>query len=263
MHEEGALLAASVIASLNGPLLSTLLRFVREWGTQARHGFLAQRILFIILKTIPQKTLVRNLAEEKFNSKGGRGGGGSILKMLPGIGAARYISKPGALDEEADLAPVAVSVSSMDTNSGVVGALLDAESRRLTDEEKAAEISAAAAAELRGLISSLLPYSERHLERLDRLLISTHSVDYTLHSMQALIPDQNGYNNEEDMDLALVGRGTSLRMRSTQRFDNDDDDDDNDNNVEDDTSEAWVFIKKDQSKEKIEKKTRRVSKISK
>jgi WD40 repeat protein len=265
MHEEGALLAASVIASLNGPLLSTLLRFVREWGTQARHGFLAQRILFIILKTIPQKILVRKLAEEKYNSKGGRGGGGggSILKMLPGIGAARYISKPGALDEEADLAPVAVSVSSMDTNSGVVGALLDAESRRLTDEEKAAEISAAAAAELRGLISSLLPYSERHLERLDRLLISTHSVDYTLHSMQALIPDQNGYNNEEDMDLALVGRGTSLRMRSTQRFDNDDDDDDNDNNVEDDTSEAWVFIKKDQSKEKIEKKTRRVSKISK
>jgi U3 small nucleolar RNA-associated protein 13 len=252
MHEAGAKIAASVISLLSGALLSTLLRFVREWGTQARHGFLAQRVLFIILKTIPQKDLVRKLAEEKF-IRSSRGTGASTLKMLPGIGAARFISKPGALDEEADLAPIAVPVSSIDTNSGVVGALLESESKRLTSEEKEAEISSAAASELRGLISSLLPYSERHLERLDRLLISTHSVDHTLHSMQALIPSQMD-EDENDKNLAYIGRGTTLRARSLQEQADDDDDDEEDEETTSPTrwiAKAAVVEKKASSKKKL------------
>jgi len=258
MHEGGAKLAASVISSLNGALLSTLLRFVREWGTQARHGLLAQRVLFIILKTIPQKMLVRKLADEK-HSRSSRGGGASTLKMLPGIGAARYVSKPGALDEEADLAPIAVPVSSIDTNSGVVGALLDSESKRLTSEERAAEISSAAAAELRGLISSLLPYSERHLERLDRLLISTHSVDHTLHSMQALIPNQTGNReDEDDRNLSLIGRGTTLRARSLQKLTNDDDDEEEEED-EVEVSSRWVVKEKNESPKVLTTETEKKS----
>ena len=131
--------------------------------------------------------------------------------------------------------------------------MLESESKRLTSEEKEAEISSAAASELRGLISSLLPYSERHLERLDRLLISTHSVDHTLHSMQALIPSQMD-EDENDKNLSYIGRGTTLRARSLQEQADDDDDDEEDEETTSPTrwiATAAVVEKKASSKKKL------------
>ena len=54
---------------------------------------------------------------------------------------------------------------------------------------------------------SLLPYSERHFQRLDRLLQSSYLVEYTLASMQMLLSsDPNGAT------VARSGRGKSLDM---------------------------------------------------
>eukprot|EP00965_Chrysotila_dentata_P079967 2637611-Pleurochrysis_carterae.AAC.4 len=38
------------------------------------------------------------------------------------------------------------------------------------------------------LLEALLPYSQRHFERLDRLLLSSHFVTYTLTAMRMLLP---------------------------------------------------------------------------
>ena len=57
------------------------------------------------------------------------------------------------------------------------------------------------------LVWSLLPYSERHFQRLDRLLQSSYLVEYTLVSVQMLLsPDPNG------AAVACSGRGKTLDM---------------------------------------------------
>ncbi|OMJ30272.1 Transducin beta-like protein 3 [Smittium culicis] len=43
---------------------------------------------------------------------------------------------------------------------------------------------------VREIVSSLIPYSERHLNRLDRMLTDTYILDYALHSLESyLVPD--------------------------------------------------------------------------
>jgi hypothetical protein len=79
------------------------------------------------------------------------------------------------------------------------------------------------------------------------LLISTHSVDHTLHSMQALIPNQTGNReDEDDRNLSLIGRGTTLRARSLQKLTNDDDDEEEEED-EVEVSSRWVVKEKNES----------------
>lgn len=47
----------------------------------------------------------------------------------------------------------------------------------------------------------MLPYAERHYQRLDRMLTDSYIIDYTLHAMDLLNPiNENGNENDEDSD---------------------------------------------------------------
>jgi len=78
-------------------------------------------------------------------------------------------------------------------------------------------------------------------------------VDHTLHSMQALIPSQMD-EEENDKNLAYIGRGTTLRARSLQEQADDDDDDEEDEETTSPTrwiAKAAVVEKKASSKKKL------------
>ena len=192
--QRGEELLATILRSKLPPhLLGRLLSYVREWNTQSRHGMLAQRLLHLLLRHLPRSKLLSALVALREEQ--------GATKMLPGVGAVRIKQH-----------------SASGADSG---------------DDKAAAAASAAQAELRSLVTSLLPYSERHADRLDRLQLSAYLADYTLDSMTVLTPEQAGLSGEEAAAMT-AGLDRSSSSSSDMRAVVESDDDDSDSSGSED-----------------------------
>lgn len=223
LNAKGVNMLTTVLKTMSAVHLVSLLGYIREWNTQSRHGLLAQQLLYLLLRTIPTQKLLAMMTEAKngrssSDDDGSNESGKVVEKVIPGVGRARVAKAAGALDQESTLTPIANPVSSVTDggagsgaagagDGGMVGTLAATSSQQGAAQSQP---STAAAAELRGLVSALLPYSERHLERLDRLMVSTYLIDGTLHSMRALMPENDNPAArlaEEELRSRLMGSG--------------------------------------------------------
>ncbi|KAH8480722.1 hypothetical protein H0E87_030826, partial [Populus deltoides] len=57
------------------------------------------------------------------------------------------------------------------------------------------------------LLEGLIPYSQRHFSRIDRLVRSTFLLDYTLHGMSVIEPDTNATEMNDADNKLLVEKG--------------------------------------------------------
>jgi U3 small nucleolar RNA-associated protein 13 len=127
-HEQTALTGNAsvdeVIKTLGGSDLAKLLRYVRDWNTNAKTAGVAQGVLFAVTKTRSAEEVIGAFGEEGAEKAFAEGGDGVV----------------------------AVASS---TGGTAVKELMDA----------------------------LIPYSERHLSRLERLVQESYVVDYILGEM--------------------------------------------------------------------------------
>lgn len=209
VHPEGHKIAVQLLTSLSGPLLTRLLTYIRDWNTQSRHGFLAQRLLHLLLHHVSQARLLQALAEAK----------GLLARtearVLPGVGTVRVAKARGELEGESSgsLAPLAKSTRGDGEEEGVVGVLKAA-------APPPTPVHTAAVAELQAFVSSSLPYTVRHSERLERLRQAGHVVGMTVERMHALLPlaeeeqEEGGAGGSHAQ--ALSSQGARTRMVSVR-----------------------------------------------
>lgn len=135
-----------VIRTLSGSELAKLLRFVRDWNTNAKTSTVAQRVLLTIMKLRTADDVIQAFGDE------------NTEKMF-------------ADGEEQGLASP------------------DAPSTGRTA--------------LKELVDALIPYSERHLSRMERLVQESYVVDYILGEMDDGMFDSEamGSDNDDVMDV--------------------------------------------------------------
>ncbi|RYE98051.1 MAG: hypothetical protein EOO41_02825, partial [Methanobacteriota archaeon] len=198
---DGEATLVSVLHDLSLLSLGRLLTYVREWNTQSRHGLLAQHLIHLLLKNVPVPRLTAALAEVRDKE--------ADIKMIPGVGAI-YVK------------PAKSALSFADTLQPIVN---EVEKETEEDEEAAAaarsaDPGTAAASEFKAFVTALLPYSDRHYERLDRVNVSAYLVDYTLASMQVLAPGDAELSalglqrTDEGFALAATGRPSTAAQRT-------------------------------------------------
>ena len=156
---------APLLTALPPASLGRLLRYVREWNTQSKHGLLAQYVLSALLKTFRPEALGRALAAGRRAD--------AEATIIPGLGALAGVGT-GPSPFAPGLTPV---VGGVDVGGGAGSSAAPAGGG-----------ATAASAELRGWIAAVLPYSERHAERLARLSVASHAVDDALDGMAVLVP---------------------------------------------------------------------------
>jgi U3 small nucleolar RNA-associated protein 13 len=115
-----------VIRTLSGPELAKLLRFVRDWNTNAKTSAVAQRILFAIMKLRTPDDIIQAFGDEN-------------TEKLFADGDVEDLASPTG-------PPTGRTA-------------------------------------LKELVDALIPYSERHLSRMDRLVQESYVVDYILGEM--------------------------------------------------------------------------------
>lgn len=135
-----------IIRTLSGPELAKLLRFVRDWNTNAKTSVVAQRVLLAIMKLRTADDIIKAFGDE------------NLEKMF-------------ADGEEED------SSSSGSPSTGRTA--------------------------LKELVDGLIPYSERHLARIERLVQESYVVDYILGEMDDGMFDNNamGADDDDGMDV--------------------------------------------------------------
>jgi WD40 repeat protein len=198
---EGEARLCAILSTLSPLHLGRLLLYTREWNTQSRHGLLAQHLLYLALKTFTRARLAEALAAVRgqdallFSSGKGAGGGGlDGLRLIPGVGTSMLPS----------------------------AAFLSGDNAHSTREAA----HTAALSELRSTVTALLPYSERHQDRLDRLGQSAHLVDFALATVEGaaavavdldVLIDSLGNaaqaRHEELMGLTGTGKATAALAR--------------------------------------------------
>lgn len=73
------------------------------------------------------------------------------------------------------------------------------------------------------LVEGLIPYSQRHYSRIDRLERSTFLLDYTLNGMSVVEPEMGVVENPKDESMDVVSEGQeqaveeSLKKRSSKK----------------------------------------------
>jgi len=126
-----------VIKTLGGSDLAKLLRYLRDWNTNAKTAGVAQRVLFAVMK-------LRSAVE--------------VMGAFGDEGAEKAFDEGGT----------GVVASSNSTGGTAV----------------------------KELVEGLIPYSERHLARLERLVQESYIVDYILGEMD------DGMDDGMDVDLS-------------------------------------------------------------
>lgn len=91
------------------------------------------------------------------------------------------------------------------------------------------------------LLEGLLPYSQRHFTRIDRLVRSTFLLDYTLARMSVLDPDNDSLSTVED---PILPDNKTLSPTNPQ------------NNIQEETVSSRKKRKSSKSKKGLEKKTK-------
>jgi len=126
-HEQTALTGNAsvdeVIETLGGSDLAKLLRYVRDWNTNAKTAGVAQGVLFAVTKMRSAEEVIGAFGEEGVEKAFAEGGGGGVAVASTGGTAVKE------------------------------------------------------------LMDALIPYSERHLSRLERLVQESYVVDYILGEM--------------------------------------------------------------------------------
>ena len=133
----GSPLVDEVIQTLGGSNLAKLLRYVRDWNTNAKTSAVAQRVLLAIVKLHSADEIIQAFSDETDEK----------------VFADGEVSQP--------------------PNTGRTA--------------------------LKELIDALIPYSERHLSRMDKLVQDSYVVDYILGEM-----DDGMFDNEFDDDAMEV-----------------------------------------------------------
>jgi U3 small nucleolar RNA-associated protein 13 len=177
---EGEAKLVSVLRALPRRQMIKLLGYIREWNTQSRHGLLAQHLLYLLLRRLPRGTLLRCFAE-------GRRRDDEVSRVLSGVGTVTTRKPQGALALADELTPVAHPVTAAEGDEVAAAAVAAAAGN--DGLGGGSDPMTAAAAQLKAFVAAVLPYSERHLDRLDRLTVSSYAVDYTLASMHVLEPE--------------------------------------------------------------------------
>lgn len=159
----GSAAVDQVIATLQGHEIVRLLTHVRDWNTTARTSVVAQSVLHAVLKL--------RTAEDIMSAFEGR-------------------SVADELDEDAD-AP-----GDDDAKGGDDGQQQERKVSKWGKKKNAPPIS------LKELIDGLLPYTERHLARADKLVQDSYVVDYVLGEMDMgmLALGDGGEDENEDRD---------------------------------------------------------------
>lgn len=125
-----------VLRTLPSSDLSLLLRYVRDWNTNAKTSGVAQSVLYCVLKLRPAEDVVQALDH----------------KAVEGAGGSEHDSRQ----------PIGTASS------------------------------------LKDMVDVLIPYTQRHLTRLDRLVQESFVVDYVLNEMDDGIFDGT---DEDTMDV--------------------------------------------------------------
>jgi U3 small nucleolar RNA-associated protein 13 len=201
-HAEGEAKLVQVLRQLNFLHLGRLLLYMREWNTQSRNGTLAQQLLYLTLRYLPRRALLG--ACRAILALQGQG----ALKVIPGVGSVMSRADAGALSMLSSLAPV---VDPGDAYGEATASMLAASAGGASAKAAAAATTAAAADLLRSFVAAMVPYGERHHDRLDRLLVSSYAVDYTLSAMQVLQPSA-----DDLASLGLDADGTLVRAAGRQ-----------------------------------------------
>ena len=131
-----------VIRTLAGAELAKLLRFVRDWNTNAKTAAVAQQVLFAVMKLRSAEDFIKAFGEEN---------------------AEQLFADGEAEGEEA------VAVGSAPATGRTA---------------------------LKELVDALIPYSERHLARMERLVQESYVVDYILGEM-----DDGMFGGDDEMDV--------------------------------------------------------------
>ncbi|KAF9015672.1 U3 small nucleolar RNA-associated protein [Cyathus striatus] len=132
----GDKLVDEVVKTLDPQDLQKLLRYIRDWNTNAKTSSIAQWILFAIMKLWPAEDIIASFAQQ--------------------------------------------------TNSGII------------EDTSSESASPTKIAVLRELVDALIPYTERHLSRMDKLVQESYVVDYILGEMDNGI---FGGDSDEEMDV--------------------------------------------------------------
>lgn len=203
IHPVGVQTLQEVLDALTPRQLTRLLGYVREWNTQSRHGILAQRVLYITLHHIPRNRLLSAIAASRAGTEL------MTKRVIPGLGTVYLPQSAHALQGEDTntLTPLGIPVGpkAVADEDDPMGAHLN--------KFKAAPMPAltAAATELRTFTKAALPYSERHLERIDRLYQSSFLVDYILRSTMGVLPSESFLEDETaEFDAFLANLTSNL-----------------------------------------------------
>lgn len=138
-----------VIRTLTGSELAKLLRYIRDWNTNAKTSEIAQGVLYAILKTKPAEEVMAAFGDE--------------------VQEALLITEGGPHD----------AVNKKESRSGSTA--------------------------LKELVDSFIPYTERHLARMEKLIQDSYVVDYILGEMDNGMIDLTGDVQAMDVDDDLVG----------------------------------------------------------
>jgi U3 small nucleolar RNA-associated protein 13 len=121
-----------------------------------------------------------------------------VIKTLPGIDLVRLLRHVRDWNARAKTSPIAQIVlhailrlrtpddilAAFDSASKTPGANAESEAAEIEPQAEGTKSKApAAAANIRELLDALLPYSERHFSRIDRLMQDSYMLDYALSEM--------------------------------------------------------------------------------
>lgn len=120
-----------------------------------------------------------------------------VIKTLPGIDLVRLLRHVRDWNARAKTSPIAQIIlhailrlrtpddilAAFDSASKTPGAKDEAVEENVEDEEAKPKAKTPAAANIRELLDALLPYSERHFARVDRLMQDSYMLDYALSEM--------------------------------------------------------------------------------
>jgi U3 small nucleolar RNA-associated protein 13 len=127
-----------VLRTLSSSDLAKLLRFVRDWNSNAKTSMVAQGIFYAIIKLRPASDLMQAFSQEAAEATGNVFGDTTKAKLAGGTG-------------------------------------------------------------LREVIDALIPYTERHLSRMEKLVQESYMVDYILAEMDGGMLDEKS-DNGMDID---------------------------------------------------------------
>ena len=131
-----------VIRTLEGSDLAKLLRFVRDWNTNAKTSNVAQKVLLTIVKLRSADEIIQAFSDE--TDQKGFADGGEASSQPPATGRTA----------------------------------------------------------LKELVDALIPYSERHLSRMEKLVQDSYVVDYILGEMDDGMFD-NGFDEDDAMKVDI------------------------------------------------------------